>query len=67
MITVARPSGVVVPFDVPELDIEHAIDRGWVRRYGGRLLEPKREEYLLTFPTYGPFVPTAMRCWDSFV
>lgn len=55
MITIARPSGIAVPFEVPELTMEQAIDRGWVRREDGRLLEPKPEEYLLTYPVDRPW------------
>ena len=50
MITVRRHSGLVVPFDVPELTICRAIDRNWQRRKDGRLMEPKPVEYLPTYP-----------------
>jgi hypothetical protein len=45
---VARQSGLLVPFEAPELTMEQAIDRGWARRPDGRLLRPKPEEYLPT-------------------
>jgi hypothetical protein len=51
-VLVARASGLLAPFEVPELTIERAIERNWAMRGDGRLLEPKpkREEYLFTFP-----------------
>lgn len=50
---VTRRSGLLEPFEPPELTMDAAIDRGWERH--GRLLEPKRqeEEYLQTYPLPG--------------
>lgn len=50
---VRRASGLVEPFDVPQLTVEAAIDRGWHR--GGRLLEPAEPEgpWLVTYPMPG--------------
>lgn len=49
MITVKRPSGLVVPFDPPKLTREAAIERSWEVPDGGQLLEPKHE-YLPAYP-----------------
>lgn len=68
---VHRPrSGLLMPFDVPEVTIDAAIERGWVRH--GRLMEPKPEEFLYTSPLwsqavanwfYGQVVPQRPRWW----
>jgi hypothetical protein len=50
VITVARPSGVVVPFEPPELTMEQAIRRGWEMDDDDVLMVPKREEFLPTYP-----------------
>ena len=46
---VRRASGLVEPYDVPQLTLEAAVDRGWHR--GGRLLEPD-------VPAGGPWLQT---------
>ena len=48
-----RRSGLLEPFEPPELTIDAAIDRGW--ELHGRLLEPKAEEYLPTYPVDRPW------------
>jgi hypothetical protein len=50
---VTRPSGILAPFEVPELTMEQAIERNWARRAGGRLLEPRPEERLPAYPMPG--------------
>ena len=54
-VNVARPSGLLVPFTVPDLTIEQAIERNWMRREDGLLMEPKPDEYLLTYPLDRPW------------
>lgn len=56
MITVRRASGLAVPFDPPEVTSEAAIERSWEFSCEGRLLLPKRPEYLKTTP---------LPCWCS--
>ena len=51
---VTRPSGLLAPFDPPELTIAGAIDRGWEMRADGRLMEPKPEEFLYTSTVWRP-------------
>jgi len=66
-----RRSGLLEPFEPPELTIDAAIDRGW--ELHGRLLEPKAEEYLQTTPGTPMFMDrlgywwlgTPDRRWDS--
>jgi hypothetical protein len=59
-VLVARSSGLLAPFDPPELTIEQAIERGWERRADGRLMEPKPDEYLPAYPlTFSPRRPWA--------
>lgn len=53
MITVRRPSGLVVEFTPPEVTVEAAIERSWEIRPYGLLLEPKRPTYALTYPDLG--------------
>jgi hypothetical protein len=50
VVQVARPSGLLAPFEVPELTIEQSIDRGWELSSVLQLMVPKPEEYLLTYP-----------------
>jgi hypothetical protein len=49
-------SRLLVPFEVPELTLDKAIDRGWVRRDDGRLMEPKPPESLKTSPLWSQAV-----------
>jgi hypothetical protein len=48
---VTRRSGLLEPFEPPELTMDAAIERGWERH--GALLEPKAEEYLPAYPMPG--------------
>ena len=56
MITVRRPSGIVVPFDAPELSIEASIGRSCEVPAGSLLLQPKTAELLQTYPLPYPRV-----------
>ena len=49
-------SGLLEPFEVPELTIDDAIDRNYVRRQGGRLMEAKPEKFLYTSPLWSPAI-----------
>ena len=49
MIYVGRASGLLVSFDVPELTLPAAIERGW-EMGPGVLLLPRQPEYLPTYP-----------------
>lgn len=55
---VARPSGLLVAFDPPELTMDAAIRRGW--QQDGRLLKPKAGELVKTTP--GP----VWHSWDWY-
>jgi hypothetical protein len=55
VVQVARPSGLLAPFEVPELTIEQSIDRGWELSSVLQLMVPKPEEYLLTYPVDRPW------------
>jgi hypothetical protein len=50
MITVARPSGIAVPFKPPDLTVDASIRRGWEMDDDDLLMVPKREEFLPTYP-----------------
>ena len=67
-VTVRRPSGLLVPFDPPELTLDKAIERNWQRRDDGQLLEPKAEEYLPTYPLGRPwgFAPARIPWRDDW-
>jgi hypothetical protein len=54
-VNVARPSGLLVPFEPPDLTIDKAIERGWMLREDGLLMEPKPDEYLPTYPLVWPW------------
>lgn len=49
-------SGLLEPFEVPELTIDKAIDRNWVRREDGRLMEAKPPMFLHTSPLWSPAI-----------
>lgn len=68
MITVRRASGLAVPFEPPELTVEKAIDRNWQLREDSRLLEPKPDEYLLTYPVDRPwgYAPAQIPWHDDY-
>lgn len=55
-IYVKRRSGLLEPFEVPELAIDDAIERNWVRSEDGRLMEPRPPEYLYTSPLWSDAV-----------
>lgn len=67
MITVARKSGLAVPFDPPELTMEASIERACVVGDSG-LLEPKSEEYLPVYPVDRPwmFAPARIPWRDNW-
>jgi hypothetical protein len=64
---VKRGSGLLEPFEVPELTLDEAINRGWERH--GRLMEPKHEELLPTYPLWNPPRPWELHWpairWDD--
>ncbi len=67
MITVARPSGIAVPFEPPDLTVDAAIRRSWEMDDDDLLMVPKREEFLPTWPTgvaWG-FAPARIPWHDS--
>ena len=66
--TLVRRGGLLVPFDVPELTIDDAIERGWQRRDDGRLMEPKPDEYLPVYPVDRPwaFAPARIPWRDNW-
>lgn len=55
---IRRPSGLLQPFDPPELSIGEAIERGWHLERGASLLLPNPIEYLPTFPAPAGRAPT---------
>lgn len=54
-VLVRRASGLLAPFDVPELTPDAAIDRSWEMR--GALLLPRQPAYLAAYPLYLPPLP----------
>jgi len=54
-IHVRRASGLLQPFDPPEISVEAAISRSWELQPDGILMAPKEPEFLPTYPLPGAF------------